>query len=126
MSDTVDRHIAKAFASLADVSVRELEATDEALTSRRHPLHEFSGVFRQVAWSRKDSSDPDLARFHVRQAVNRADDALLERIADAEAPFWAHVRDAVLACQEEEQADPGGERSRSGPEGSVVRPGNHR
>jgi hypothetical protein len=64
---TVHEHIAKAFASLADVSVRELEATAEALTSRRHPLHDFAGVFREVAWSRESSSDPSLARSHVRQ-----------------------------------------------------------
>jgi hypothetical protein len=101
---TVDEHIAKAFASLADVSVRELEATAEALTSRGHPLHDFAGVFRDVAYSRQDGSDPRLARFHVRQAVDRADDDLLERIADVEAPFWVHVRDAMLARQEEQVA----------------------
>jgi hypothetical protein len=101
---TVDEHIAKAFASLADVSVRELEATAEALTSRGHPLHDFAGVFRDVAYSRQDGSDPRLARFHVRQAVDRADDDLLERIADVEAPFWVHVRAAMLARQEEQVA----------------------
>jgi hypothetical protein len=101
MSDTVDRHIAKAFASLADVSARELEATSEALTSRRHPLHDFASVFRDVAYSREDGSDPGLARYHVRENVSRADEDLLERIAEAEAPFWGHVRDAVLAYREE-------------------------
>jgi hypothetical protein len=28
-------------------------------------------------------------------AIARADDRLLERIKDAEAPFWRHVRDAL-------------------------------
>jgi phenylalanyl-tRNA synthetase beta subunit len=102
---TVDEHIAKAFASLADVSVRELEATDEALTSRRHPLHDFAGVFRDVAWSRENDSEPSISRYHVRQAVERADDDLLERIAEAEAPFWGHVRDAVLAYREEREEE---------------------
>jgi hypothetical protein len=101
MSDTVDEHIAKALASLDDLSKRELEATADALTSRRHPLHDFSSVFWQVAYSREDGSDPSLARYHVRENVERADDDLLERIAEAEAPFWGHVRDAILAHQEE-------------------------
>ena len=39
---------AKAFASLADVSARELEATAEALGHRRRdPLGDFSSVFRR-------------------------------------------------------------------------------
>jgi hypothetical protein len=33
--------------------------------------------------------------------LNRADEDLLGRIAGAEAPFWRHVRDAVLAYREE-------------------------
>lgn len=103
MSDAVDRHIAKAFASLADVSARELEATAEALTPRRHPLHDFAGIFRNVAGAREGDWNTNLPRYHVRQAVDRADDDLLERIAGAEAPFWAHVRDAVLAYREERE-----------------------
>jgi hypothetical protein len=101
VSDTVDKHIAAAFASLADVPAREQEATSEALTSRRHPLHTFSSVFRQVASSREDDSEPGIARYHVREYVERADEDFLERIAEAEAPFWCHVRDAVLAYREE-------------------------
>jgi hypothetical protein len=38
--------------------------------------------------------------------VNCADENLLERIADAEAPFWVHVRNAVLAHRKEERAYP--------------------
>jgi hypothetical protein len=74
MSDPVDEHIPKAFASLADVSVRELEATAEALERRRDCLGDFSGVFREVAWHREDGSDPRLARFHAREYVDRADE----------------------------------------------------
>jgi hypothetical protein len=62
---------------------------------------DFAGVFREVAWSRENDSDPHLACFHVREYVNRADEDLLGRIAGAEAPFWRHVRDAVLAYREE-------------------------
>jgi DNA-binding transcriptional regulator YbjK len=101
---TVDEHVAKAFASLADVSARELEATAEALTSRRHPLHDFAGVFREVAWSRENDSEPRLARFHVSQYVSQADHDLLEQLEAAEAPFWRHVRDAVLARRKEVEA----------------------
>jgi hypothetical protein len=106
VSDPVDDHIAKAFASLADVPARELEATDEALghRPRRDPLRAFSGVFSDVAWSRQNDSDPSIARYHVREYVSRADDDLRERIAEAKAPFWAHVRDAILARQEERAA----------------------
>jgi hypothetical protein len=103
VSDTVDKHIAKAFASLADVPARELEATSEAITSRRHPLHAFSSVFRQVADARSGGGwSTSIARYHVREKVERPDDAFLERIAEAEAPFWRHIRDAVLAYREEE------------------------
>jgi hypothetical protein len=103
MSDPVDKHIAKAFASLADVPARELEATNEALTSRRHPLHDFAGVFREVAWSRENDSEPSIARYHVRQFAERADEDLLERLAGAKAPFWRHVRDAALAYREKQE-----------------------
>jgi len=82
-----------------------LEATAEALGHRRRdPLGDFSSVFREVAWSRENDSEPRIARFHAREYVNRADDDLLARLADAEAPFWGHVRDAVLAYREERAA----------------------
>jgi hypothetical protein len=95
MSDPVDKHIAKAFASLADVPKRELEATAEVLGYRRHPLHDFASVFREVAWSRASGSDPSIARFHVREFVSHADDDVVARLEKAEAPFWGHVREAV-------------------------------
>jgi hypothetical protein len=50
--------------------------------------------------SRQNDSSPSIARYHVRESVNRADEDLLERIAGAEAPFWGHVRDAVLAYRD--------------------------
>jgi hypothetical protein len=67
VSDAIDKHIPKAFASLDDLSKRQLEATADVLGHRRQPLHDFVGVFREVAWSRENGSDPHLARFHVIQ-----------------------------------------------------------
>jgi hypothetical protein len=98
---TVDEHLDKAFASLDDLSKRELEATADALTSRRHPLHDFASVFSDVAAAREGGWSANLHRYHVRQAVDRADDDLLGRIAEAEAPFWGHVHDAMRASREE-------------------------
>jgi hypothetical protein len=103
LSDPVDRHLDKAVACLDDLTVRELEATAEALESRRHPLHDFSGVFRGVADGREGGWNSN-AHFHLRQCVTRADDDLLERLAGAQAPFWRHFRAAVLARQEERVA----------------------
>jgi hypothetical protein len=36
-----------------------------------------------------------LAHLHIRQAIEPGGDELAEQIADAEAPFWRHVRDAL-------------------------------
>jgi hypothetical protein len=101
---TVDEHLDRAFASLDEVPVRELEAVSEALGHRRHPLHDFASVFRDVAGAREGGWSANLPRYHVSQAVSRADDDLLARLADAEAPFWGHVRGAVLAYREERAA----------------------
>jgi hypothetical protein len=101
VSDALDKHVANALAALDDVSVRQLHATAEALGRRRNGLRDFAGVFREVAWSRENDSDPHLARFHVREFVSRADDDLVARLEQAEAPFWRHVREAVLASRKE-------------------------
>ena len=93
----IDKHVAKAFDSLADIPKRELEATSEALSHRRHPLHGLAGVFRQVGDAREGGWDPSLARFHLAAFIRGADDELLERLEGAEAPFWRHVRAAIQA-----------------------------
>ena len=95
MSDVVDEHLDKALASLDDLTVRELEATAEALSSRRHPLHEFSSIFQNVAHARGGGWGTDIPRFHLAENVRRAYEKLTERIADAKAPFWRHVRGAL-------------------------------
>jgi hypothetical protein len=100
LSDTFDEHLAQALASLADVGTRQLHATAEALERRRNGLPDFVSVFRDVAYSRELGSAPKLADFHLRQAVKYGGDELTERIADAEAPFWWHVREALRARQE--------------------------
>ena len=99
----VDKHLDKAFASLDDLSLRELEATAEALERRRDGLGKFSSIFRNVAHARGESWGTDLPRFHLRESVSRADEELAAQIADASAPFWGHVRDAVVAYREEER-----------------------
>jgi hypothetical protein len=52
MSDAVDEHLDKAFASLDDVPVRELMATSEALERRKDGLRGFASFFRNVAHAR--------------------------------------------------------------------------
>jgi hypothetical protein len=37
------------------------------------------------------------APFHLRENVSRADDELAAQIADAPAPFWRHLREALDA-----------------------------
>jgi hypothetical protein len=95
MSDRVGKHLDKAFASLDDVPVRELVATSEALERRKDGLRDFASIFRNVADARQGGWDSSLPRFHLGEAVSRADEKLGEQIAGARAPFWRHVRDAV-------------------------------
>jgi len=76
----VDKHLEKAFASLDDLSVRELVATAEAIGGRRHPLHDFSSIFRNVATARGSGWSTDIARLHIRKSVEGADAELIERI----------------------------------------------
>ena len=97
MSDAVERHLDKAFASLDDVPVRELQAPAEALERRRDGLGKFSSVFRDVADAREGGWNSNLPRFHLGQAVSRADEELVEKIANAQAPFWQHVCAGVEA-----------------------------
>jgi hypothetical protein len=69
MSDTVDEHLERALASLADVSTRQLHATAEALERGRNGLRAFASAFRDVAHSSELGAGPKLADFHLRQAV---------------------------------------------------------
>jgi hypothetical protein len=65
-----------------------------ALERRRDGLGKFASI-RNVAHARGESWGTDLPRFHLRENVRRADEKLAEQIADAPAPFWQHVRDAL-------------------------------
>jgi len=58
-------------------------------------LRDFAGIFRNVADAREGGWGTDIPRFHLGQAVSRADEGFVEQIADAPAPFWGHVRDAL-------------------------------
>lgn len=56
---------------------------------------DFASVFSSVAGAGQGGWDSSLPRFHLGQAVRRGGDELAERIADASALFWRHVRDAL-------------------------------
>jgi len=79
MSDAVDNHLAKALASLADVSARQLHATAGRSGGgggcRTSPASSATS-----AYSRESGSAPKLADFHLRQAVKRGGDDLAGRI----------------------------------------------
>jgi hypothetical protein len=72
-------------------------ATAEAIGNRRHPLVRLSSIFRDVSSAREGGWNTDIPRLHLRQNVEDADEKLIERIAKANAPFWQHVREALLA-----------------------------
>jgi hypothetical protein len=92
VSDALD----KALATLEDLSARELEVTGEKLSRRRDGLRNFGLIFGDVARKRRSESwSADNARFQLETAIARVDDRLAEQIEDAEAPFWARVRDAL-------------------------------
>jgi hypothetical protein len=95
----VDEHLDKAFASLQDIPARELHATAKALERRKDRLGDFSSIFRNVADARRGGWSPSVARFHLGQAVSRADEGFVEQISEVEAPFWRHVRDALASSQ---------------------------
>ena len=98
MIDAIDRHLAEALASLQAVPVRELKATAEAFERRRDGVRGFAGIFRDVAHAREGGWDTNLPRFHLGQAISRADEEFIEQIEDALAPFWRHVRGALRAA----------------------------
>jgi hypothetical protein len=89
-----ERHVAKALAALDDVSLRELEVMAEKFSRRRDGLREFGCVFGDAARARSGEGFGS-ASYHLETAIAHVDERLAERIADAEAPFWAHVRDAL-------------------------------
>jgi hypothetical protein len=65
----------------SDDGAEELAPVRQHLPPSRPP--------REGGWGR------DLPRFHVRENVSRADERLAAQIADAPAPFWSQVRDAL-------------------------------
>jgi hypothetical protein len=122
---TVEEHLDAAFASLDEYTVRELEATSEAIGSRRHPLFDFSSIFRDVASAREGGRSTDLARFHLGQAVSRADEGFFEQIADAPSPFWVHARCAGRAASVAPNRPAGFPTMANGPSGKRYRAAEH-
>jgi hypothetical protein len=66
---------------------RGLDRTDEALIGQ--------GIFRQVANAREGGWSTDIPRFHLGDYVSLADREFAAQIADAPAPFWRQVREAL-------------------------------
>jgi hypothetical protein len=91
----VDKHLDKAFASLDDLTVRELEATAEAIGSSDTRCTSSPASSGALLRPVRGAGARTFPRFHLRDNVSRADEELARRIADARAPFWRHVRDAL-------------------------------
>ena len=64
---------------------------------------DFSSVFHDVAGARQGGWEARLGRYHLGENVRCVDEELAARIADAPAPFWQHVRAAILAYRESER-----------------------
>jgi hypothetical protein len=71
--------------------------TARALERRKDRLGAFASIFRNVSDARGQSWSTDIPRFHLRDYLTYADDELAEQIADAPAPFWRHVREALAS-----------------------------
>lgn len=97
MSTAFDEYVEKALATLEDLRARELEATAAKLVNRRDGWREFGLFFSALADERRGQRPWGAGEL----PLSSLDDRLLERIKDAEAPFWRHVRDAVASREEE-------------------------
>ena len=91
MSTAYDKHVEQALATLEDLSARELEATAAKLVNRRDGWREFGQFFSALADERRGQRTWGAGDL----PLSSVDDRLLERIKDAEAPFWRHVRGAL-------------------------------
>ena len=91
MSTAYDKHVEQALAALEDLSARELEATAAKLVNRRDGWREFGLFFSALADERRGHRTWGAGDL----PLSSVDDRLRERIKDAEAPFWRHVRDAL-------------------------------
>jgi hypothetical protein len=95
MSTAYDKHVENALATLDGLSARELEATAAKLVNRRDGWREFGLFFSALADERRGQRTWGAGDL----PLSSVDDHLLERIKDAEAPFWRHVRDALAERQ---------------------------
>jgi hypothetical protein len=53
---------------------------------------------------RREGEDPWLARIELSTAVIQAHESVAEQLADSPEPFWRHVREALLAHRQAEEA----------------------
>jgi hypothetical protein len=74
-----------------------LQSNVKQLPSPPDGLRELGLVFRAAVDARRGemSSWQTASRSHLDTAISRADERPVEKIEDAQAPFWLHVRDAV-------------------------------
>ena len=74
---------------------REPEATAEALGRRKDGLGSFATILRQVADAREGGWGTEFPAFTFGRTSPAPTSELAAQIADAPAPFWRHVRDAL-------------------------------
>ena len=93
ISDPVDEHLDKALASLNDLTVRELEATSDALERRKDGLGKFASTFPQVAHAREGGWGRIFPTSPV-GSVSPVPTRSSPRRSQMLRPFWTHVQDA--------------------------------
>jgi hypothetical protein len=96
----VTDYVARALDSLDEVSSRQLEATAERLYRRKDGLRAFASVFHEVA-SERDGPNIVGARFRLEQALRALGESEAERVREAKAPFWRHIREALRTKEAE-------------------------
>jgi len=86
----------------SEEETRRVQRVFEALFLTRVPRLERPRPDRFGRWpdtyvadAREKGWGTDLPRFHLKENILRVDEKLAAQIADAPAPFWAHVRDAL-------------------------------
>jgi hypothetical protein len=82
------------------VGIRELQAAGKVLEKRDDGLAGFGAVFSSVADARERGGAPHTGvRYTLQRAIETVDDEIAARLAGASAPFWLHVREALLASR---------------------------
>jgi hypothetical protein len=102
LSPLIEDQAARILATLADASAATLHAFAEGL--KDGPASRFSLPVYYLASNRERHEPPDrLTVSTMRSALRDSsrDTAFIDRLANAKAPFWIVVRDALVALQAE-------------------------